>query len=732
MKDQELIDFTNKTISELVFPKWDLQKAYNYYNGKMDADQYRYIEEQYGIGNPTSVKFIPLIRKHIDALVGEYLGSPILPKVSCKDSSTISKITREKELSINKEVKDFLDKRLKNKLMQYFQNNQQGQLVDSGVQEDIDRLIEDLNDSFISDYEIAAQNVVEYVMQSRNTDITTKLRQLFLDLLITGYTFYRVKPTVSNTDVQIEILNPLNTFIDRNPESPYVKDSYRVVIRKWLTKTQILNTYGKKLSSEDKKSIEDNWKDAFDTSTYYVRSFVNGDGSPATDGVQAGKEIVPGYPTGPYNSYNYKLIPVYEVEWIDTDKNYIMQRYKTVKIGESIYIPFGIDKTVVRSQDNPTYCSLSVNGVYFTNRGADPYSLVLACADLQDKYNLLHFYRDNLIASSGTSGDFIDISVLPKFLGKDTPSRLAKFLAYKKQGVAPIDSSQEGRLGGGQAPINTIYNGFDDTIKAPTIQAIQMAIDSVEQTCSSMTGVFKERLNGISQKDAVTNVQVSVNNSFTVTKQYYQQMDVIVEELLLDALNEAKIVFKKGLKGCIILGDKQQRVFTALPEYFTVSDYDIHIITSSDITRQLEQLKQIIPEFVKAGALSPDLVVEAMTTKSLTDLKLKINKALKKQKEENNQLAQLQQQAQQLQQQLQQTQQELQKSTQKIQQLNETQMQLEKDKLKSETQLEWFKAQTDRTYKQAQSENESKRAEIELDQLHDGNPYNDKVIQLQH
>ena len=67
MSDQELIDFTDKTIAELVFPKWDLQKAYNYYNGKMDADQYRYIEEQYGVGNPTSIKFIPLIKKHIDA-----------------------------------------------------------------------------------------------------------------------------------------------------------------------------------------------------------------------------------------------------------------------------------------------------------------------------------------------------------------------------------------------------------------------------------------------------------------------------------------------------------------------------------------------------------------------------------------------------------------------------------------------------------------------------------------
>jgi len=43
---------------------------------------------------------------------------------------------------------------------------------------------------------------------------------------------------------------------------------------------------------------------------------------------------------------------------------------------------------------------------------------------LQDKYDLLHFYRDNLIASSGSVGDWIDVSVLPKFLGKDLPERL--------------------------------------------------------------------------------------------------------------------------------------------------------------------------------------------------------------------------------------------------------------------------------------------------------------------
>lgn len=728
MKDQELIDYTNKTIAELVYPKWDLQKAYNYYNGKMDADQYRYLEENYGIGNPTSVEFIPLIKKHIDALVGEYLGTPILPKVTCKDSATLSKITREKELKITKEVYEFLQKRLNNKLLEFLQNGQQGKIVDNSVQQDIDNLIEDLDQNFISQYEAAAQDVVQYIMQSRKTDIITKLRKLLTDLLITGYTFYRVKPTPAENNVTIEVLDPLNTFIDKNPESAYVKDSYRVVVRKWLTKPDILNIYGKKLHKKDLDLINESWQDAFDTSTYYIRSFTNADGTPQTDGLQAGKEIVPGYPTGPYNTYNYKLIPVYEVEWIKTDKKHVMQRYKTVRIGESIFILYGQDENVIRSQDDPTRCSLSVNGVYFTNRSSEPYSLVLACASLQDKYNLLHFYRDNLIASSGNVGDWIDVSMLPKFLGVNLPERLQKFLAYKKAGIAPIDTSQEGRLGAGQAPINTIFNGYDDTIKAQTVQAIQIAIDSVEQTASSITGVFRERLNGIQQKDAVTNVQTSVNNSFIITKQYYQQMDVVVEEMLLDALNLAKIVFKKGLQGTIILGDKRQRVFTALPEYFTISDYDIHIVTSSNITRQLEQLKALVPDLIKSQIMGPELIVDAVTTENVPDFRSKVQKAIKKQKEEMNQMQQLQQQNEQMQQELQQIQKQAEQLQNKVEQLNEAKIQLESQKAQMENEVAWYKAKTERSYRESVAEQDAKRTEIEYLQLHDGNPYNDKVV----
>jgi hypothetical protein len=63
-----------------------------------------------------------------------------------------------------------------------------------------------------------------------------------------------------------------------------------------------------------------------------------------------------------------------------------------------------------------------------------------------------------------------------------------KFVSYKKQGLAIYDSSQEGAM------LNTSFNGYDDTIRVQAIQAIDLAIQEIETTTSSITGVFRERL----------------------------------------------------------------------------------------------------------------------------------------------------------------------------------------------------------------------------------------------
>lgn len=380
MTKDELIHKTDIAISELVYAKYDLQKAYNYYNGIRDADQFRYLEEVYGANTPTTLHFTPLIKKHIDALIGEYLGTPIIPKVSCKDSKTISNIYREKQLKVAQSLQEYLKQHLKNDVLNIISGKNTN---DDVIEQQLKRLMEDINTNFISEYEIAAQNVIEYIMQSRDTDMITVLRDLLLDLLITGYAFYKVERTVGNNSVKIRALSPLNTFVDRNFESPYIKNSYRAVVRNWMTKNQVLNKYGKEMSQSDRKQLEEKWGSIYDTAMYYVRMGEN-KGVPVTDGLMAGTEVTPGYPDY-RDGILHELIPVYEVEWTETDKDFVMQRYSTIRIGEDVYILRGKDENVMRSKSNPTYCSLSVNGIYFLNRGVKPYSLVLACAHLQDR-----------------------------------------------------------------------------------------------------------------------------------------------------------------------------------------------------------------------------------------------------------------------------------------------------------------------------------------------------------
>ena len=540
--------------------------------------------------------------------------------------------------------------------------------------------------------------------------------------------FYQVRPTKERNNVEIEALDPRNVFVDRNPDSVYVKDSYRVVIRRWLTKQQILNKYGSKLDDSSINELEEMFEGYYDSSYIYVRAMNNATtGAPITDGLEAGKEVIPGFPTDYYETYNYKLIPVFEVEWIDVDKegdDFIENRYEGVKIGQSIYILTGKSPDVIRTKDNPSKCGLSVNGLFFVNRSNEPYSLVLACSHLQDKYDLITFFKDNIIANSGTAGDWIDFSMLPTALGDDLTERLQKFIAYKKTGIAPIDTSQEGRAFNN----NTSFAGFDDSLKADTIQAFELALDRIENTCSSITGVFRERLDGIETRAAVNNVKVGMRNSYIITKGYYQQMDTLSEDILIDSLNIAKKVWKrKPLTGILILGDKLQKVFTALPEHFTFTDYDVHVTSSSKIMEEIDKIQQIMMEFIKAGQLDPDIAMECMTARSMTELKSKLSVAFQKRRDEVQNTQQLQQQLEELQKQLDRASQEKEKLMNKIESLNEAKLALDKQKIEYDYEIGIIKAQADRDYKQSTSENDTKRTDIEVAQQYDGNQRNNEI-----
>lgn len=340
------------------------------------------------------------------------------------------------------------------------------------------------------------------------------------------------------------------------------------------------------------------------------------------------------------------------------------------------------------------------------------------------RYDLLTFYKDNLIANSGTVGDWLDLAYVPQVLGVDLPERLQKWLAYKKQGLGLIDSSQEGAQ-----MMNTIFNGYDDTIKAQSIQAIELAMQSIQHQVSMITGVLPEAMAQYEQRDAVSNVQLGVRTTMLLTKQLFKAMDILYKEANYDMLNLAKLVWPNGITGTIVLGNKAQ-IFTALPKYYTITDFDVHIEDSAKSFQDRQALVAISGELVRGGAADLEDVTNIMTASSMTELKRTIDRSIAKKKEENNMLGQMQQQIQEYEQSMK----ELQKSMQAMQQENaQLQKQLEANnqfKLELEAKriaIEQERVRNDKEYNDKVIETKQQQVQAQVAQIFDANPYNDKI-----
>ena len=83
-------------IYRLVQEKKQIKTARNYYEGKRDAKEFAYLEDNYGIGNPGKLGFTPLVKPRIDVLVGMMLQEQVKFMVRYNDNETIEGIRTSK------------------------------------------------------------------------------------------------------------------------------------------------------------------------------------------------------------------------------------------------------------------------------------------------------------------------------------------------------------------------------------------------------------------------------------------------------------------------------------------------------------------------------------------------------------------------------------------------------------------------------------------------------------
>lgn len=177
------------------------------------------------------------------------------------------------------------------------------------------------------------------------------------------------------------------------------------------------------------------------------------------------------------------------------------------------------------------------------------------------------------------------------------------------------------------------------------------------------------------------------------------------------------------------MGNKAE-IFTALPEYYTITDFDVHIEDSAKSFQDKQSLVAMSGELVRGGVADLEDITNIMTASSMTELKRNIDRSIAKKKEENNMLTQMQQQIQQYEQSMKEMEKTLKSLQSENEQLNKQVDEFSQYKLQLEAErisLEKQRLRNDKEYNDKVIEVKQQQVQAQVAQIYDANPYNDKI-----
>ena len=734
-----LKDSMDYWIAQLVRDRTQIRTFRDYYYGVRNERDFAYLTENFGIGTPSKLKFTPLIKPRVDALLGTMLSENFKCQVAATDERSLheGEEMRKKKILEETDAKltEFVNNVTKTVRAQQAnpQSDQQQKVPDTGeLGAALKGVQSKYTTNFISDFIVAAQDILRYFENDEAIDLKQKLKQLALDLLITGECYWRVYCEVVGQDPVLQVIKPENMFYNKNTNNQYLDNGAvdSVVHREYLTRKDVLRRYGRFMDEDQRTYIF-----GHNARTRTARSLRS-----AVDLELYYNDVDPVNGQKSYTMLD--VLEVFHVEWIAmnevkltdeekadnvtvdglnsevTDKAWRMDRYEGVRIAGSVYVDCGKSSYVVRSESTPYICGLSYNGVCYNDRNGKPYSLVGALKDLQDVYDLTQFYRDNLIANSGVSGDRINLAGIPKKLGNDFMERLFKFMALKKNGVELIDPTEPG------SQLFQHYGGFDNSVNGQSLQAIEATLRAMENQADTIAGTTPQMRGAIQQRDAVTNVQVGIHQTQIMNEDLLELVRTNTKKLLLAMLNTAKICYRKGKKASYIMG-AEAYTFEVLPENFCFTDYALSLTFSSKDEQKLIEIRQFATELIKAQGLDPALLTHVVLSDSVTEIQRMVDEAWKKRKEENDVLGQAQQQIAQLTENLKQmqaalntAQQQVKTYEQSIQSYNQRELDLKEKEINLKYKVEETKVDNKHEIDSQSLELQKETVQLEREQLY--------------
>jgi len=597
--------------------KEELRKLYDYYNGVIHDDDYRYVVQPYGKARknfPSKMRNYPLIKPIVDLLLGEKAKRPLNYSVTVQNSDSVSRMEEEKKTLVL------------NSMKQMFVNEMNMMGMDTGVPTQDIQLPEELANMFERSYTdtraILGQKGMNYIMQ--DCKVHEKLQKAWFHFLVSGECY--TERGVRNGEVFYDILNPLDVDYDLDPDLDYVEDGDWAMVTKYMHPSSVIEAFGRDLKPDQ---IDQVFQSAGSGSFIYDYTYMDRQDDLRDRLVRV--RILYWQSMQRTGFVSYYDPETGSMEMFDVEDGYRLPQelkdlgakmewewhnlvYQGICIGEDIYINMRPFDNQRMSINNPSKNKLPINGRKYSDINTTNISLVMLGIPYQLNYNVYKYRLELAIARSKDIIAQLDINMIPKKWDMD------KFMYYVEgTGIAWIDYNKEG------VKLSPQHQSVLD-LSMKTMGMYVELLNSIQMEWERVSGVNRQRMGGMSQYDGKATSQQAIVQSAHTTEDLYRKFAGVEQRDLQALLDYSKEAWITGKEAQYVMPDGTTEFFAIDPLPYLESDLGIFV---SDATKELEKLN-LMREFgmgMLQNGTPPSTVADIVDSENFVMMKDKIKQA---------------------------------------------------------------------------------------------------------
>lgn len=623
-----------------------LKSLYDYYNGEIAEEDYKYVLKPYGKTRenfPSKMRNYPIIKPIVDLLLGEKSKRPLNYSVVVKNADAISLKEEKKKQTLMQTISQMFV----GMLDQQQQQQQQPQLPA--------QIMEQFERTYVDDRAIKGQAAMNYIMYDQ--EIYDKFQKAFFHYLVAGEVYSH--KGVRRREPFYEIVNPMDIDFDKDPDLEFVEDGDWAIVRRYSHASTVIDSFGEYLSEEQVLELENPQQNSIDSYLLY-----RAEAATADDNIYRNRlvEVVTVYwksrkrigfveytdpETGQFEQFEVEDGYRMPAEIKNADGKITWEWVNEVWEGTKIDGRFFVNMTPIANQrtslDNPSVCKLPVNGRKYSDVNSNNISLVQLGIPYQLNYNIFKYRMELAIARSKDIIAQFDINMIPKKWDMD------KFMYYVEgTGIAWVDYNKEGVMLSPQH-----QSVLDMSIK--TIEQYIVLLDSIMQEWEKISGVNRQRQGTIGTYEGKATSQQAIVQSSHITEDLFRKFARFEQRELQGLLDYSKEAWINGKKSMYVMPDTTMQYIDLEALEHMESEYGIFVSDAGKDQDNMRQARELSQAMIQNG-MPASAVLDLFDTENFIGIKDKLAKAEKQRQELEKAQREAEQQMQQQQMQMQQQQ----------------------------------------------------------------------------